>query len=68
MQIIRELKRFADRWADGKILDPEDGKVYTLRATPVDGGRKLEMHGYIGLPLLAAPRPGSVSNDDDDPA
>ncbi len=52
LQIIRELKRFADRWADGKILNPEDGKVYNLRATPVDGGRKLEMHGYIGLPLL----------------
>ncbi|MET0509270.1 MAG: DUF2147 domain-containing protein [Burkholderiaceae bacterium] len=52
LQIIRELKRFADRWADGQILNPEDGKVYNLRATPVDGGRKLEMHGYIGLPLL----------------
>jgi uncharacterized protein (DUF2147 family) len=52
LQIIHELKRFADRWADGRILNPEDGRIYKLRATPVDGGRKLEMHGYIGSPLL----------------
>jgi uncharacterized protein (DUF2147 family) len=52
LQIIRDLKRFDDRWADGFILNPEDGKIYTLRALPVDEGRKLEVRGYIGMPVL----------------
>lgn len=52
LQIIRDLKRFDDRWADGRILNPEDGNIYHLRATPRDGGRKLEMHGYLSLPFL----------------
>jgi hypothetical protein len=32
----------------GKILDPENGKTYTLRLTPIDGGKKLEVRGSIG--------------------
>lgn len=35
-------------WEDGKILDPESGKLYTLRLTPVEGGQKLEVRGSIG--------------------
>jgi len=37
-----------DVWEGGKILDPENGKQYTLRMTPVDGGQKLEVRGSIG--------------------
>ena len=39
-------------WEGGKILDPENGKNYSLRLTPVEGGKKLEVRGYLGLPLL----------------
>jgi uncharacterized protein (DUF2147 family) len=39
-------------WEGGKILDPENGKNYSLRLTPIDGGKKLEVRGYIGAPLL----------------
>lgn len=39
-------------WEGGKILDPENGKNYSLRLTPTDGGKKLEVRGYIGSPLL----------------
>ena len=35
-------------WQDGKILDPDNGKVYALRLTPVDNGNKLEVRGFIG--------------------
>ena len=35
-------------WEDGKILDPENGKFYTLRLTPIEGGKKLEVRGSIG--------------------
>jgi hypothetical protein len=39
-------------WEGGKILDPENGKNYSLRLTPIDGGKKLEVRGFIGAPLL----------------
>ena len=35
-------------WEGGKILDPENGKNYTLRLTPADGGQKLDVRGSIG--------------------
>jgi uncharacterized protein (DUF2147 family) len=39
-----------DRW-QGKIYDPESGKVYSSRMK-VNGDGELEMRGYIGTPLL----------------
>ena len=39
-------------WEGGKILDPENGKNYSLRLTPIEGGKKLEVRGYIGAPML----------------
>lgn len=39
-------------WEGGNILDPEDGKVYKLKLTPVEGGQKLEVRGFIGFSLL----------------
>ena len=52
LEIIRGLKPQGGHWADGRILNPEDGKIYHLKATPVDAGTKLEMRGYIGLPMF----------------
>lgn len=37
-----------DVWEGGKILDPENGKEYRASFTPIDGGRKLEVRGYLG--------------------
>jgi uncharacterized protein (DUF2147 family) len=50
MEIIRGAKKAASEmvWEDGKILDPENGKEYTLRMTPLDGGKQLQVRGYIG--------------------
>ena len=50
MQIIRGAKKAEgkDVWEDGKILDPENGKTYGLRLTPIEGGKKLEVRGSIG--------------------
>ena len=31
-----------------KILDPENGREYRLRLTPLEDGRKLEVRGYLG--------------------
>ena len=41
-----------DVWEGGKILDPESGKEYSFRMTPIDGGKKLELRAYIGTPML----------------
>lgn len=35
-------------WAGGEILDPNNGKTYKLRLKPLDGGKALEVRGYIG--------------------
>ena len=50
LEIIRGAKKAEgkDVWEGGKILDPENGKTYTLRLTPVEGGSKLEVRGSIG--------------------
>ena len=51
MEIIRGLKQESSEfvWAGGgKILDPENGKEYTVRMTPIEGGKKLQVRGYIG--------------------
>jgi len=51
MTIISGAKKEAgeDHWAGGSILDPNNGKTYTLRLTPKDGGQALEVRGYVGL-------------------
>ncbi len=51
LEIIRGAKKVdgKDVWESGKILDPENGKEYTLRLTPVEGGKKLEVRGSIAF-------------------
>ena len=50
MTLISNVKKAEgkDVWEGGKILDPENGKTYTVRLTPVDDGKKLEVRGSIG--------------------
>lgn len=50
LEIIRGAKKAEgkDVWEGGKILDPENGKTYTLRMTPIEGGQKLEVRGSFG--------------------
>jgi len=49
LEIIRGAKKADGKevWEDGKILDPEKGSIYSLRLTPIDGGKKLEVRGSI---------------------
>lgn len=50
MTIIRNARAddSKEHWEGGDILDPNNGKVYRLRLKPLDGGKKLEVRGYIG--------------------
>lgn len=55
MTILRGVKADPDNKAvfqGGDILDPNNGKTYRVRLKPVDSGKKLEVRGYIGTPLL----------------
>jgi uncharacterized protein (DUF2147 family) len=51
LTIIRNAKASGDdvtTWTGGDITDPNNGKVYKLRLKPIDGGKTLEVRGYIG--------------------
>lgn len=51
LTILRNIKVSATDQSifdGGDITDPNNGKVYKARLKPVDGGKKLEMRGYIG--------------------
>ena len=51
MTIIEGVKKHADDayWDGGTIFDPESGKTYKLRLTPKDGGKVMEMRGFVGF-------------------
>ena len=51
MEILRGLKKVEgkDVWEGGTVLDPKNGKVYKATVTPLEGGKKLQMRGYIGF-------------------
>ena len=51
MEIIRGVKQEGSKpiWGGGgKILDPGNGKIYTIELEPIEGGKKMKMRGYIG--------------------
>ena len=54
LEIIRGARKAEGKsaehpvWEGGRILDPEKGKEYALRLTPIDGGQRLEVRGSIG--------------------
>jgi len=54
LEIIRAAKKAEgkDVWEGGNIVDPDNGTVYKLKLTPIDGGKKLEVRGFIGFALL----------------
>ncbi len=52
MVIAWGLKRDGAHWSGGRILDPENGKEYSVKMTPIVGGKRLEVRGFLGLSLL----------------
>jgi uncharacterized protein (DUF2147 family) len=55
MTVIRNVKQKdgdTTMWDGGEILDPNNGKTYKVRLKPVNGGKSLEVRGYVGAPLL----------------
>jgi len=54
LELIRGAKKVEgkDVWEGGTIVNPEGGTIYKLRMTPIEGGQKLEVRGFVGFALL----------------
>ncbi len=54
LEVIRGVKRAdaENTWEGGTILDAAEGKIYKVRMQTADGGKKLEVRGYVGMPML----------------
>ncbi len=52
MTILWGMKRDGDKWTGGHILDPKNGKTYGCKMEVVEGGKRLEVRGFIGISLL----------------
>jgi uncharacterized protein (DUF2147 family) len=49
MQIVKNLSWNGTSWENGTILDPENGKTYTVKMWTEEGNdKKLNVRGYIG--------------------
>ena len=53
LTIVRGLKNTGGTSYDGgSILDPQTGKTYKLKGILADGGKKLELRGFVGVAAL----------------
>jgi len=52
MTILSGLKKDGDEYNGGQIIDPANGKVYKSKLSVVDDGQKLNVRGYVGMPML----------------
>ena len=52
MTFMWGLKKDGNEFKGGEILDPENGKIYRCKMKLVDGGKKLDVRGFIGIALI----------------
>ena len=52
LTILWGLTKQGDEYQGGEILDPESGKIYRARMKLIEGGKKLDVRGFIGISLL----------------
>jgi uncharacterized protein (DUF2147 family) len=52
LRILWDLSKDGNQWSGGKVLDPDNGKVYKCSVAVEDGGKKLKLRGFIGISLL----------------
>ena len=39
-------------WDGDALLDPDNGKAYKMRLTPIEDDKKLQVRGHIGVPAF----------------
>ncbi len=52
MTIMTGLKKAGSEFEGGEILDPANGKIYRCKMWTAEGGKKLNVRGFIGVSLL----------------
>ena len=52
MVFMSGLRKNGDQYSGGEILDPDSGKVYRSKLMLVEGGKKITVRGYIGMPMF----------------
>lgn len=52
LRILWALRKDGHQWSGGKVLDPDNGKVYKCYIAMEDGGHKLKVRGFIGFSLF----------------
>lgn len=52
MTILWSMKQDGGEYNGGQILDPANGKIYKSKMSFADSSRKLNVRGYIGMPML----------------
>lgn len=55
MTVLNNLSADPDnttRWSGGEILDPHNGKTYRCTVQLTDQNQKMDVRGYIGMPLF----------------
>lgn len=53
LRIVSGLKNAGGtNYESGTILDPQSGKTYKLKGNITEGGKKLELRGFIGISVI----------------
>lgn len=52
MTIMKSVRAAGDHFEGPEILEPFSGNTYRVKLTPQESGKKLEVHGYIGLSIF----------------
>jgi uncharacterized protein (DUF2147 family) len=52
MRVLWGFKLDGNKFTGGRVLDPESGKIYKGTIAVADGGRKLDLRGYVGIPMF----------------
>ncbi len=52
LRILWDLQKDGEGWSGGTILDPANGKTYKCLISVEEGGTKLKVRGFMGVPLL----------------
>ena len=52
MTILWGMKQDGSEYNGGQILDPANGKTYKSKMSFADSSKKLNVRGYIGMPML----------------
>lgn len=52
MVFMSGLRKNGEEYSGGEILDPDSGKVYRSKLMLVEGGKKINVRGYVGVPMF----------------